>query len=345
MIRLNLSLRLKGFYTSNQLLINQEDVELGIISKFIQRRQTLRVAISLSEKRRMRAVRCEKNRVYVMDCLEGMRNYLEDGEVDVIVTSPPYNIGVKYRKYDDAIPREKYLDWIEEVGIECKRVLNEKGSFFLNMGHKPRDLWVAWEVAFRLRKHFTLQNVIIWVKSIAISKKDVGDYPNIKGDIAVGHYKPIGGKRFLNDCFEYIFHFTKGGNVELDRLAIGVPYQDKSNIGRWKSVKQDLRCRGNTWFIPYKTIRSREKQRPHPSTFPLELPEMCIKLHGVEKVRLVLDPFMGLGNTAVACVRLGVDWIGFEVDEYYAGTVEKRVKETLLRYVGNSASDFCNSSA
>lgn len=278
-------------------------------------------------------MRGEKNRVYVMDCLEGMRSLIDDGEVDVIVTSPPYNLGVKYRKYKDNIPRQEYLDWIEEVGRECKRVLSENGSLFLNMGHKPTDLWVPWEVAFRLRKHFVLQNVIIWVKSIAIGKKDVGNYPNIKGDIAVGHYKPINGKRFLNDCFEYIFHFTKNGDVELDRLAIGVPYQDKSNIERWKSAKQGLRCRGNTWFIPYETIWSKEKDRPHPSTFPPKLPEMCIKLHGVKNTKLVLDPFMGIGNTAIACVRLGVDWVGFEIDEFYASIAERRVKETLLNYI------------
>lgn len=276
---------------------------------------------------------CEKNKVYVMDCLSGMRKFLEDGEVDVVVTSPPYNIGVKYRKYDDTVPRQRYLDWMEEVGLEVKRVLKGDGSFFLNIGHKPTDLWVAWEVAFRLRKHFKLQNVVIWVKSIAIQKEDVGNYPNIIDDIAVGHYKPIGGSRFLNDCFEYIFHFTKKGDVKLDRLAIGVSYQDKSNIGRWKSATQDLRCRGNTWFIPYETIWNRQKERPHPSTFPPKLPEMCIKLHGLKKTNLVLDPFMGLGNTAVACVRLGVDWIGFEIDEYYASVTEKRVKENLLHYV------------
>ncbi len=272
----------------------------------------------------------ERNKIYVMDCLEGMKTLLNPEEVDVIVTSPPYNIGVKYNKYDDTIPREDYLAWIDEVGKECRRVLHKDGSFFLNFGHKPTDLWVPWEVAFRLRKYFTLQNIIIWVKSIAIKKEDVGDYPNIKGDIAVGHFKPIGGKRFLNDCFEYIFHFTKKGDVELDRLAIGVPYQDKSNIGRWKSVSKDLRCRGNTWFIPYNTIRSKEKQRPHPSSFPPEVPMTCIKLHGVSKTQLVLDPFMGIGNTAIACKKLGIDWIGFEIDEYYAREAEKRINELRL---------------
>jgi site-specific DNA-methyltransferase (adenine-specific) len=274
----------------------------------------------------------ETNKIYPMDCLEGMKGLLKPEEVDVIVTSPPYNIGVKYNKYDDTIPREKYLDWMENVGKECERVLKQDGSFFLNMGHKPKDPWVAWEVAFRMRKHFTLQNVIIWVKSIAIQKRDVGRYPNIKGDISVGHYKPLGGHRFLNDCFEYVFHFTKNWNAKLDRLAIGVPYQDKSNIGRWKSANKDLRCRGNTWFIPYKTIWSREKQRPHPSTFPPELPMMCIRLHGLNKTKLVLDPFMGLGNTAIACVRLKVNWIGFEIDDHYVRIAEQRIKSELSSY-------------
>jgi site-specific DNA-methyltransferase (adenine-specific) len=135
-------------------------------------------------------------------------------------------------------------------------------------------LWVAWEVAFRFRKHFALQNVIHWIKSIAIPKEDAGDYPNITGDIAVGHYKPINSNRFLNKCHEYIFHFTKHGKVDLDKLAIGVPYQDKSNIGRWKKAVRDLRDRGDIWLIPYETIWSRKKQRPHPSASPSYHPSL-----------------------------------------------------------------------
>ena len=278
-------------------------------------------------------VRCEKNRIYVTDCLQGMRQFFEDEEVDVIVTSPPYNLGIKYNKYDDTISRTRYLEWMEEVAKECKRVLKDDGSFFLNIGYKSKDLWVAWEVAFRFRKHFVLQNVMHWIKSIAIPEEDVGDYPNIKGDIAVGHYKPINSTRFLNKCHEYIFHFTKHGNVKLDKLAIGVPYQDKSNIGRWKKAVRDLRDRGDTWFIPYETIWSRKKQRPHPSAFPPKLPMMCIELHGLKKTKLVLDPFMGIGNTAIACLRLGVDYIGFEIDELYVKTAEQQIKKDLLYYV------------
>jgi site-specific DNA-methyltransferase (adenine-specific) len=271
-------------------------------------------------------------RLYKEDCLRGMRQILEPRSVDVVVTSPPYNIGIKYNQYEDTRPRREYLEWMEQVGIAVRRVLSEKGSFFLNVGGTLKDPWIPLDIAERMRKTFILQNTIHWIKSIAIPKKDAGKYPHITGDVAVGHYKPIGGTRFTNDCHEYIFQFTKNGDVELDRLAVGVPYQDKSNIGRWKRAKLDLRDRGNTWFIPYQTIWDRETQRPHPSTFPIALPEMCIRLHGLTRVRKVLDPFIGIGSTALASIAVGKQCIGFDLDEKYLLVAKERiqgVKNTL----------------
>lgn len=255
-------------------------------------------------------------KLYLQDCVSGMKQHLKASSVNVVVTSPPYNIGIRYSTHRDELPREDYLRWMGDVAVCVKRVLTKDGSFFLNVGNTPRDQWIAWDVAQTLRKHFVLQNVVHWVKSIAIGKSDAGSYPNITGDIAVGHFKPIVSSRFLNDCHEYIFHFTRSGDVKLEKLAVGVPYQDKTNIGRWKRAKEDLRDRGNTWFIPYETIQ-RRSERPHPSTFPIRLPEMCIKLHGLRDNLLVLDPFLGIGSTAVASMRLGVSFIGFDIDKNY----------------------------
>lgn len=265
-------------------------------------------------------------RLYKEDCLKGMQQILEPRSVDVVVTSPPYNIGIKYSHYEDTRPRREYLEWMEQFGVAVRRVLSEEGSFFLNVGGTLKDPWIPLDIAERMRKTLVLQNTIHWIKSIAIPKKDAGRYPHITGDIAVGHYKPIGGTRFTNDCHEYIFHFTKNGDVELDRLAVGVPYQDKSNIGRWKRAKLDLRDRGNTWFIPYQTIWDRETQRPHPSTFPIALPEMCIRLHGLTRVRKVLDPFIGIGSTALASIAVGKPCIGFDVDEKYLLVAKERIE-------------------
>jgi len=259
---------------------------------------------------------------YLKDCISGMKENVSEKSVDVVVTSPPYNIGIGYGSYNDALPREKYLAWMEEVGVVIKQALSDDGSFFLNVGNKPKDQWIAWDVASVMKKHFILQNVIHWIKSIAISKADVGNYPNIAGDIAVGHFKPIVSDRFLNDCQEYIFHFTKTGDAHLDKLVVGIPYQDKTNIGRWKAAKADRRDRGNTWFIPYETIQSKS-ERPHPATFPVKLPEMCIKLHGDAK--MVVDPFTGIGSTAVAAVGLGIPFVGFEIDKEYLDTAIARL--------------------
>jgi site-specific DNA-methyltransferase (adenine-specific) len=270
------------------------------------------------------------NRIHRMDCLEGLRE-LGRGSVDVVVTSPPYNIGVRYRSYHDRRSREEYLGWMGEVAGLSREVMADRASFFLNVGGTVTDPWIPLDVAAAFREHFVLQNMIHWVKSIAIPRESMGNYPHIGGDIAVGHYKPINSRRFHHDCHEFIFHFTKGGDVELEKLAIGVPYQDKSNVTRWKGSRGDLRDRGNTWFIPYETIR---EARPHPSTFPVGLPEMCIRDHGVERTRLVLDPFMGIGSTAVACTRLGVPYLGFEIDPEYISIAEERIAAEERRIRG-----------
>ncbi len=247
-----------------------------------------------------------KNEIFCMDCIQGMKEILPSNSIDVIVTSPPYNIGIDYNSYNDKKPFNEYLDWIGEVSKECFRVLKENGSFFFNIGDKPSDELRSLTVAQKITEQFKLQNTIHWVKSIAAPEKDVN----------IGHYKPVNSSRFLNNSHEYLFHFSKKGDVELDKLSIGVPYADKSNIGRWKHAKQDIRGRGNQWFIPYETVH---QKKIHPAMFPIQLPEMCIKLHGLDKNSplTILDPFMGVGTTAIAAKKLDCYFVGFEIDDKY----------------------------
>lgn len=267
--------------------------------------------------------------IYQEDCVAGMGARITAGSVDVIVTSPPYNLGISYNSHNDAAPRAEYLEWCDGWAREIKRVLRGTGSFFLNIGGKPTDPYVPFDVLGVMRRHFALQNVFQWVKSIAIMKSEVGHYPGLDADLVVGHYKPINSPRFVNDCHEYIFHLTHDGNVTLDRLAIGVPYRDKSNVARWKSASSDVHCRGNTWFLPYPTIRRRARDRPHPASFPPSLPDRCIRLHGLTRTHLVLDPFLGLGSTAVACAQLGIACVGFEIDEQYCREARERLQSIL----------------
>ena len=262
------------------------------------------------------------------DCVEGM-SQLADESVDLVVTSPPYNLGIGYGKYSDRQDRQSYLRWCRKWAAQVRRILTLNGSFFLNIGSAPSNPMLPHEIAIGLTSTsggFVLQNTIHWIKSITIEdgKAEVCSY---------GHFKPISSKRFLNDWHEYIFHFTKSGRVEIDRLALGVPYQDKSNISRWRHTRgNDLRCRGNTWFVPYETIQNRQRERPHPATFPVQLAEWCIKLHGASRVRTMLDPFLGIGNSAVAAQRCGVKkFTGFEIDETYLAEARRRLGTVRLQ--------------
>lgn len=251
--------------------------------------------------------------------------------VPVIVTSPPYNLGIRYRSYDDGQPRQEYLAWSDDWIGRAARVLAPGGSLFLNVGAKPTDPWTALDVAQTARKHLHLQNLIHWIKSITIDADSAGARAGLQDDLSVGHYKPINSERFLHDCQEFVFHFSHDARTPLDRLALGVKYQDASNIARWQHAGGGRRCRGNAWFIPYETIQSRDRDRPHPATFPPRLPEQCLRLHGLTRATAVMDPFMGLGSTAVAAARLGVGFIGIEMDEHYLKEAVRRAEEALAR--------------
>ena len=262
---------------------------------------------------------------YLADCLEVFRQRPAQS-VDVIVTSPPYNLGIKYSQYRDTLSPAEYLAWTSEWIGAAARVLRPNGSLFLNVGAKPSDPWTALDVAQAARGHLRLQNIIHWVKSIAIDRTSAGAAAKLDRDLAIGHYKPINSERFLNDCHEFVFHFTPDGSTTLDRLALGVPYQDESNIARWQGAAGGVRCRGNTWFIPYETIQRRDRDRPHPATFPSRLPEQCLRLHGLSRIETAMDPFTGLGSTAVACARLGVNFIGSDIDAGYLDVAVERTR-------------------
>jgi len=258
--------------------------------------------------------------LHLGDCVEGMEQ-LEAESVDLVVTSPPYNLGIQYGTYQDKLSSEDYLQWTREWASEVKRVLRSDGALFLNIGSVPADPWIPHEVALTLRDLFHLQNTIHWIKSITVE-------PLHGEPVSAGHFKPLNSKRFINDCHEFVFHFTKTGRVEVDRKAVGVPYVHKSNIKRWGHTNgQDKRCRGNNWFIPYKTIQSRKKERPHPATFPVELARKCLLLHGKAPDDLVmLDPFMGIGHSATAAGDYGASrFIGFELDPSYFQEARERL--------------------
>ena len=189
---------------------------------------------------------CSSDDIQILcgDCVSLMGDRISPNSVDVVVTSIPYNVGVNYSTYDDNRSESDYLAWLDEVFAAIKLVLNDDGSFFLNVGGTRRQPWTAMKVAEVAGRHFILQNEIVWVKSVTVDGK------------SHGHFTPLNGDRFLNQNWEHVFHFTKSGSVKLNRLGVGVPYEDKGNLRR-NQAHQDLRCGGDVWFIPHETTRDR----------------------------------------------------------------------------------------
>jgi site-specific DNA-methyltransferase (adenine-specific) len=258
------------------------------------------------------------------DCIDGMAR-LGNGCADVVVTSPPYNLGIAYDAYNDATPREEYLRWCRVWLMGIKRVLSKQGSFFLNVAGSSTDPLLPHQLALlAVDCGFVLQNTFQWVKSISVQNKD-GTW------FQAGHYKPINSKRYVHTACEYVFHLTHTGNVPLDRLALGVPYADKCNTKRWKHAEgHDKRCQGNVWFVYYDTIQSRSTERgKHPATFPVGLAENCLRIHGLGRIKRVLDPFAGTGTVGVAAKKLGIPkFIGFEISKAYADFAQGRLDDT-----------------
>ncbi len=143
------------------------------------------------------------------DAVAGLGRRLGRRRADVVVTSPPYNLGAPYRTYSDSRPRAQYLAWVGSVAGAVDGVLARDGSFFLNVGGRPKDPWLPWDVAREVGRVFVLQNVVHWVKSIAIDRGAAGRAAALERDLALGHYKPLVSDRYLHGGHEYVFHFTR----------------------------------------------------------------------------------------------------------------------------------------
>ena len=219
---------------------------------------------------------------------------LPAASVDVIITSPPYNRGKHYHpSYSDRLLPEEYERLLSRVFRECHRVLRPRGSFFLNVGDSARDqgkservVRVAEEAGFRRVQ------TLVWVKSI----------------LGKGHYTPSGRGRNFSNIFEYVYLLARGPSPRIDVLRVGIPYADKSNIGRYSA--RDLRDAGNVWFIPYRETTGARRKKGHEAPFPVELPWRALRC--VPGARRILDPFAGTGSTLAAAESLGIEGVGYE---------------------------------
>ena len=243
-----------------------------------------------------------KNKIILGDCIEEMRK-LESGSVDLIITSPPYWKGYEYEAYFNSYAQ--YLEWSERWLKECKRVLKKSGTFYLNVINDSEITIRAFELMnIATRKlMWKLHDTIIWYRY---------------------NQQPANTTRQLTNQCEYLFMFRHSSvNIELDKkqLLEKIPEMFKT-----KNV-------GNVWELPFNSFRSsfgrkETKSKYGHSGFPINLPKACIILSSKEK-DLVLDPFLGSGTTAIACLKLNRKFIGIEKEEEYVKIANARIKPFL----------------
>lgn len=241
------------------------------------------------------------NKILVGDVLEKFKK-IPDSTVDLVVTSPPYNLknstgnGMKdgrggkwanaslingYADHDDCMPHDEYVSWQRECLNQMMRVINDEGAIFYN--HKWRVQGGLLQDRHDIVSGFPVRQVIIWRRAGGINFNP-------------GYFLPT---------YEVIYLIAKKGF----RLA------PKANAF------------GDVWEFP------QEMSNPHPAPFPVALIDRIVKS---TTAQVVLDPFMGSGTTAIAAKKNGRKYIGIELSSEYAKLAEKRIKDFFGENKNNS---------
>lgn len=232
---------------------------------------------------------------------------LPDNSIHLVVTSPPYNVG---KEYDRNLSLSEYRNFLKKVFKEIKRVLVPGGRVCINianLGRKPYIPLHAFLIEDMLELGFLMRGEIIWNKGASSSPSTAwGSWMSAKNPV-------------LRDIHEYILVFSKG---TFSRESLG----RKSTI----SKEEFLEYTKSVWTFPAESAT----KIGHPAPFPVELPYRLIQLFTFEN-EIVLDPFMGSGQTAIAALKTKRHYIGYEINEHYIKLAQRRI-ENFLSKVDNS---------
>jgi DNA modification methylase len=254
------------------------------------------------------------------DCLSTLKG-IEDGKFDLVLTSPPYNVG---KSYETKTSIEKYLETQEEIIAELVRTLSDKGNLCWQVGNYvdkgevfPLDIYY-----YRIFKRhgLKLRNRIIWHfgHGLHASNRFSGRYETIlwfsKTDDYIFNLDNVRipskypGKRY--------FKGPKKGEISGNPLG-----KNPSDI--WEILEQDWDSA--LWNIPNVKSNHPEKTE-HPCQFPIELVERCV-LALTNESSWVIDPFAGVGSTVLGAIKNNRNAIGIEKEEIYCRIANQRIED------------------
>lgn len=230
---------------------------------------------------------------------------LPDNSVHLMVTSPPYNVG---KEYDENLTLQEYRQFLKQVWKEVYRTLVPGGRACINianLGRKPYIPLHAFIVEDMLELGFLMRGEIIWNKATSSS-------PSTAWGSWLSAANPT-----LRDIHEYILVFSKG-------------VFSRKNASRRRSTisrQEFLEFTKSVWTFPAEPAHA----VGHPAPFPVELPYRLLQLYTFEG-EVILDPFIGSGQAAIAAIKTNRHYVGYEINEEYVKLAERRIKEFLLQF-------------
>lgn len=238
---------------------------------------------------------------------------LPDNSIHLVVCSPPYNAS---KEYDEDLTLKEYLELLNRVWSEVKRVLIPGGRACVNianLGRKPYIPLHSYVIKDFLKLGFLMRGEVIWDKSASAGTST-----------AWGSWKASTNPT-LRDVHEYILIFSKEKfNRTKSDTKIDTISRDEF-LTNTKSV----------WTFPTASA----KEIGHPAPFPVELPYRLIQLYSF-KEDIVLDPFMGSGQTAIAALKSSRKYIGYDTSPEYVNLANDRIKNFLEEQRRRSLDDF-----
>ena len=230
-------------------------------------------------------------------------NLIGENLIDLIVTSPPYNVDIHYNSFQDDIPYEKYLEFTEKWLIKAYSLMKSDGRMCLNIpldkskGRKGAGFQSVYADIVNIAKKVGWKyfSTIIWNEGNISRRTAWGSWMSARAPYVIAPVEVI-----------VIFYKEKWQKIK----------KGKSDISR----KEFMEWTNGVWTFSGES----KKKVGHPAPFPLELPRRCIKLFSFVG-DTVLDPFLGSGSTLIAAALLDRKGIGVEIDENYCNLAKKRV--------------------
>jgi len=226
---------------------------------------------------------------------------IKDNSIQLIVTSPPYNVGKNYEMYNDSKSKEEYMEYLDSIWVECRRVLCKGGRLAINLANIDRKPYksISSEITLRLRDNhdFMMRGEVIWNKSSSAGTST-----------AWGSWRAASNPT-LRDVHEHVIIFSK------DDWKL-----ETENFISTLSSKEFCLYTQSIWNM--QTVST--KKNWHPTPFPLELPRRLIQLYTYAN-DYVLDPFLGSGTTCAAAKSLARKSIGYEIDQSYKDLINGQI--------------------